>query len=136
MAQRHDGALTSRIVQPGNCPPPRLYRSFEAVAAKCLSDRREDRDPATLRYRIPCVLHRERDEHRPQGSTSAMRETAVADSVVRRMPPEHQPARSNRAIVWKAKRECIRRTVHRRWDPERGLCQAKPHRAQSALEIS
>src|SRR5258707_15507293 len=107
MAQRHDGAPTPKIFQPENCPPPRLYPSFEAVAAECSSDRREDRDPATHRYRIPCVLHRECDAHQLQGSASATRETAVADFVVQRTPPEHQPARSNRASDWKAMRECI-----------------------------
>src|SRR5512133_3177336 len=101
MAQRHDGALTSRIFRPENCPPPRLYRWFEVVAAEYSSDRREDRDPAAHRYRIPSVLHRECDAHRRQGSTSATRETAVADFVVRRKLPEHQPARSNRASVSK-----------------------------------
>src|SRR5260370_4835805 len=111
MAQRHDGALTSRIFQPENYPPAQLYPSFEAAAAEGSSDRREDRDPAAHRYRIPCVLHRECDAHRRQGSTSATRETAVADFVVRRKLPEHQPGRSNRASVWEAKRELIRRTA-------------------------
>src|SRR5258708_17155726 len=111
MAQRHDGAPTSRIFRPENCPPPRLYQSFEAVAAEYSSDRREDRDPAAHRYRIPSVLHRECDAHRLQGPASVWLETAVIDCAARRTPPEHRPARSNPASVLKAMREPIRRNV-------------------------